>query len=76
MIQLLDLMILMVGMYIITKMMIYILRDDPQTYKLGILINKLLAAVTVIVAVVCMALAMFSFVDSLDINTLEQTIFK
>jgi len=71
MIQLLDLMILMVGMYIITRMSIYILRDDKDAYKVGILINKLLAATTIIVTIICVLLAILSFVDTLDISTLE-----
>jgi hypothetical protein len=69
-------MIIMAGMYIITKMMIYILRNDPDCYKLGIVINKLLAATTVIVAIGCILLATLSFIDMLDVPTLEQTIFK
>lgn len=76
MIKILDLIIIMAGMYIITKMMIYILRDDPQAYKMGIVINKLLAAATVIVAVGCIILAKLSFIDMLDVPSLEQTIFK
>ena len=71
MIQLVDLMILMVGMYIITRMSIYILREDKDAYKLGVLINKILAAATLIVTIVCMFLAILSFVDTLNIPALE-----
>ena len=76
MIQLLDLMILMVGMYIITKMMIYLLRDEQNSSRFGTVINKLLAAATVIVAVIVMFLAISSFVNTLDISTLERTLYK
>ena len=71
MIQLIDLMILMVGMYIVTRMMIHILRDDPHSYKLGVFVNKVLAAGTIVVAIIVMFLAITSFVDTLDINILK-----
>lgn len=70
MIQLIDLMILMVGCYIITRMMIFLLRDDPKQSTLAIVINKILAAGTIIITIICIILAMTSFVSTLDLEEL------
>lgn len=72
MIQLLDLMILMVGCYIITRMTIFLLRDDPQQSKFGTVFNKIMAAGTIIVTIICIFLALTSFVGTLDLDQLTQ----
>lgn len=48
-----PLMSLMIGCYIVTRMMIFLLRDDSQQSKAGIIINKVLAAGTVLVTITC-----------------------
>jgi len=61
---------LMVGSYIITKMIIYLLDSDPnQPSRFGLVLNKLFAAGTIIVTIVCLVLIWVSSVG-LDINEL------
>jgi hypothetical protein len=62
MIQLIDLMILFVGLYIVTRMVIYVFQEDVKMHKLGIFITKMMAIITIVVTIACVALAMLSFV--------------
>ena len=68
MIQLINLMILFVGCYIITKMLYFMFRDDLKTGGFGVLVIKFMAAVTIITTVVCIALALLSFVGTLNFD--------
>jgi hypothetical protein len=44
---------LMIGAYIVTQMMIFLLRNDPQQSKTGMVFNKILAALTIFITVIC-----------------------
>ena len=77
MIQLLDFMILMVGMYIITKMTIYLFKEKTGEYNnFTTIINKILSVFTIAMAIVCMILAILSFIDTLDISSLERMLHE
>ena len=65
MIQLIDLMILFVGCYIITKMLFYLFREDFKMVTLGMLLVKLMAGITIMVTIVCIILALLSFAGTL-----------
>ncbi|NQT81048.1 MAG: hypothetical protein HQ555_11745 [Candidatus Aminicenantes bacterium] len=65
-----PLMSLMIGAYIVTRMMIFLLRDDPQQYKFGIVINKVLAVGTIIIAVICIILIYLPSVESLNMENI------
>ena len=60
-----PLMSLMIGCYIVTRMMIFLLRDDPQQSKAGIIINKVLAAGTVLVTITCVIFIFLSGISPL-----------
>ena len=60
MIQLLDGMMIMIGFYIITRMMIFLLRDDIQMGKSGLALAQVLAATTIGIALVCIIAAVLS----------------
>ncbi len=70
MIQLLDIGILFVGMYVVTRMLIYVFQDDLKMGRLGILITKLTAITTILVTIVCVALALLSFINTLNLKEL------
>ena len=77
MIQLLNLMILMVGMYIITKMTIYLFKEKTGEYNnFTTIINKILSVFTIAMAIICMILAILSFIDTLDISSLERMLHE
>jgi len=69
MIQLLDAMMVMIGCYIITRMIIFLSRDDIQMNKSGKAVAQLLAAGTIGVAFMCIILAILSFFEIFDINS-------
>jgi len=58
-------MALMIGAYIITRMMIFLLGDDPNQSKFSLVVNKLFAAGTIVVAIVCILLI---FASGIDLN--------
>ena len=66
----LPLMSLMIGAYIITRMMIFLLRDDPQHYKFGIVINKVLAVGTIIITGICIILMFLPSAGSLNMENI------
>lgn len=75
MIQLIDLMILMVGMYIISRMSIYLFKKNTgEINAFTTIINKSLSVFTIAVTIICMILAILSFVDTLDIPMIERMI--
>jgi len=63
-----PLMALMIGFYIVTKMMIFILDKNPSQYQLGVAINKPLAAATIFVTVVCVVLILFPDIGRMDME--------
>lgn len=65
-----PLMSLMIGAYIVTRMMIFLLRDDPQHYKFGIVINKVLAVSTIIITGICIILMFLPNVESLNMESI------
>ena len=68
----LPLLSLMVGAYIITRMTIYLLDQDPnQPSNFGLVVNKLFASATIIVTVICLILILVSSVG-LDIEQLTK----
>ena len=69
MIQLLDAMMVMIGFYIITRMMIFLSRDDIQMNKSGKAVAQLLATATIGIAFMCIILAILSFFEIFDINS-------
>jgi len=72
MIQLIDLMILFVGCYVITRMSVYVFQDDIKMGGLGIFITKSMAIVTIVITAICTVLAILSFIGTLDLGTLER----
>lgn len=65
-----PLMSLMIGSYIVTRMMIFMLSKNHNQYKPGIVINKLLAALTVSITVICVILIFRSSIDPLDMESI------
>jgi len=65
-----PLMSLMIGSYIVTRMMIFMLSKNHNQYKPGIVINKLLAALTVIITVICVILIFRSSINPLDMESI------
>jgi hypothetical protein len=65
-----PLMSLMIGSYIVTRMMIYMLSKNHNQYNPGIVINKLLAALTVIITVICVILIFRSSINPLDMESI------
>ena len=65
-----PLMSLMIGSYIVTRMMIFMLSKNHNQYKPGIVINKLLAALTVIITVICVILIFRSSINPLDLESI------
>ncbi|MDH5467472.1 MAG: DUF2393 family protein [Candidatus Aminicenantes bacterium] len=63
-----PLMSLMIGAYIITRMMIFLLNKNPDQFKLGNIINKVLATITIIITAVCVVLIFSSSTSFLDIE--------
>lgn len=63
-----PLMALMIGAYIVTRMMIFILDKSPSQYQLGVAINKPLATATIFVTVVCVVLILFPDIAPLDME--------
>jgi len=63
-----PLMALMIGFYIVTKMMIFILDKNPNQYQLGVAVNKPLAAATIFVTVVCVILILFPDIGRMDME--------
>ncbi len=63
-----PLMSLMIGSYIVTRMMIFMLSKNHNQYTPGIVINKLLAALTVIITVICVILIFRSSINPLDME--------
>jgi len=61
---------LMIGSYIVTKMMIFMLSKNHNQYKPGIVINKLLAALTVIITVICVILIFRSSINPFDMESI------
>lgn len=47
---------LMIGYYIVTRMMIFLLRSDLQQSNVGMVINKVLAVGTIFVTITCVIL--------------------
>ena len=68
MVQLVDLMILFVGFYVTTKMLVYLFRDDIKMSGIGIFITKLMAISTILITIVCIALAILSFIGTLNFD--------
>jgi len=60
----------MIGSYIVTRMMIFMLSKNHNQYKPGIVINKLLAALTVIITVICVILIFRSSINPLDLESI------
>ena len=59
-------MALMIGAYIVTRMTVYLLDNDPnQPSRFGLVINKLFAAGTIAIAVICILLI---FASGIDLN--------
>ena len=52
-------------------MLIYMLRDDIKMATFGIVLTKLMAGVTMVVTIICVFLALASFVDTLDMSLLQ-----
>jgi len=65
-----PLMSLMIGSYIVTRMMIFMLSKNHNQYKPGIVINKLLAALTVIITVICVILIFRSSINPFDMESI------
>jgi hypothetical protein len=61
---------LMIGSYIVTRMMIFMLSKNHNQYKPGIVINKLLAALTVIITVICVILIFRSSINPFDMESI------
>lgn len=59
---------LMIGAYIITRMMIFLLNKNPDQFKLGNKINKVLATITIIITVICVVLIFSSGTSLLDVE--------
>lgn len=57
---------LMIGAYIVTRMMIFLLNKNPDQIKLGNIINKVLAIITIIITVVCVVLIFSPNTDFVD----------
>ncbi len=57
---------LMIGAYIITRMMIFLLNKNPDQIKLGNIINKILATVIIFITVVCVILIFSPSTSSFD----------
>ncbi|TET68640.1 MAG: DUF2393 domain-containing protein [Candidatus Aminicenantes bacterium] len=57
---------LMIGAYIVTRMMIFLLNKNPDQIKLGNIINKVLATITIIITVVCVVLIFSSSISSFN----------
>lgn len=68
MIQLLDAMMVMIGCYIITRMMIFILRDDIKMGSVGLALNKVLAIGTIGITLICILFAILSFIGTFDLE--------
>jgi len=62
-----PLMALMIGAYIITRMMIFLLGEQPNQSKFSLVVNKLFAAGTIVVSVACILLI---FASGVDLNQL------
>lgn len=65
-----PLMSLMIGSYIVTRMIIFMLSKNHNQYKPGIVINKLLAALTIIITVICVILIFRSSINPLDMESI------
>ncbi len=65
-----PLMSLMIGSYIVTRMMIFMLSNNHNQYKPEIVINKLLAALTVIITVICVILIFRSSINPFDMESI------
>ncbi len=65
-----PLMSLMIGSYIVTRMMIFMLSKNQNQYKPGIVINKLLATLTVSITVICVILIFRSSINPLDMESI------
>ncbi len=65
-----PLMSLMIGSYIVTRMMIFMLSKNHNQYSIGIVINKLLAALTVSITVICVILIFRSSINPLDMESI------
>ncbi len=65
-----PLMSLMIGSYIVTRMMIFMLSKNHNQYTPGIVINKLLAALTVIITVICVILIFRSSINPFDMESI------
>ncbi len=65
-----PLMSLMIGSYIVTRMMIFMLSKNHNQYIPGIVINKLLAALTVIITVICVILIFRSSINPFDMESI------
>lgn len=65
-----PLMSLMIGSYIVTRMMIFMLSKNHNQYKPGIVINKLLAGLTVIITVICVILIFRSSINPFDMESI------
>jgi hypothetical protein len=61
---------LMIGSYIVTRMMIFMLSKNHNQYQPGIVINKLLAALTVIITVICVILIFRSSINPFDMESI------
>jgi len=64
MIQLIELIAIFVGMYVITRMLIYFATEDLKMNKFFELITKALALLTIVITIICVFLAVFSFIGS------------
>ncbi len=65
-----PLMSLMIGSYIVARMMIFMLSKNHNQYKTGIVINKLLAASSVIITVICVILIFRSSINPLYLESI------
>lgn len=62
---------LMIGVYIITRMMIFLLRDNPQLSNVAAFFTKILAAITIFITIICIILIYISSISSSETKAIE-----
>lgn len=68
-----PLMSLMIGAYILTRMMIFLLSQNHNQYKLGNIINKFLAISTIVITIVCVTLIFSSSINLFDMQNISKS---
>jgi hypothetical protein len=66
-----QLIALMVGAYIVTRMMIFLLREDPQLSKAGMAFSKILAVITVSITIICVLMIYISSISPSETKAIE-----